>query len=69
MSQLKTQPSSFPTRKIVAVIVSGAVIGGIQSGLALLWPDHPFAGLFQDLDIWVQSGVMVLAGYLTKDKE
>lgn len=69
MSQLKTQPDKFPTRKIVAVIVSGAILGGVQSSLALLWPDHPFAGVFHDLDIWLQTGVMILAGYITKDKE
>jgi hypothetical protein len=69
MTQLKTQPNRFPTRKILAVIVSGAILGALQSGLNLLWPDHPFAGVFQDLDIWIQTGVMILAGYLTKDRK
>jgi hypothetical protein len=69
MSQLETQSNRFPTRKIAAVIISGMVLGGLQSGLALLWPDHPFAGMFQDLDIWIQTGVMILAGYMTKDSK
>jgi hypothetical protein len=68
MANLVKQASFFPVRKIVAVIVSGAVIGGIQSGLNLVWPDHPFVDLLEQVDIWVQYGVMALAGYMTKEK-
>ena len=68
MADLVKQPSAFPVRKIMAVIVSGAVVGGIQSGLNLVWPDHPFADLLNQVDIWVQYAVMALAGYMTKEK-
>jgi len=69
MTELKTQSSKLPTRKILAVIVAGMVVGGLQSGLNLLWPDHPFAPIMQDLDLWVQTGVMIVAGYMVKDKQ
>ena len=48
---LKTQPSKMSTRKIAAVIVSGAVLGAAQAALDLLWPDHPFAPLMEQADI------------------
>ena len=68
MTELKNQPTKLPTRKILAVIVAGAVVGGVQSGLAVIWPDHPFAPIMADFDVWVQYGVMALAGYLTKER-
>lgn len=67
MTQLKNAPSKLPTRKILAVIIAGAVVGGTQSGLDLLWPDHPFATVLSELDVWVQAGVMIAAGYMTRD--
>lgn len=68
MAELKNQPTKFPTRKIMAVIVSGAILGAAQSALGLYWPDHPFAPYLQDVDIWLQGVVMILAGYLTKEE-
>ena len=68
MTKLVKQPTSFPVRKVLAVIVAGAVVGGIQSGLNLVWPDHPFAELLEQVDIWVQYAVMAFAGYMTKEK-
>lgn len=69
MAELKTQTTKLPTRKILAVIVSGAVLGAGQSALKIFWPDHPFAPFLQDIDVWLQGVIMVLAGYLTKDRE
>jgi len=69
MTILKNAPSKLPTRKILAVIVAGAVVGGTQAGLNLLWPDHPFADVLQELDVWVQAGVMIAAGYITRDAD
>lgn len=69
MTNLVNRPNAFPTRKILAVIISGAVLGGAQAALNLFWPDHPFGVLMEDLDVWIQAGVMVLAGYMTKERE
>lgn len=68
MEKLVTRTSALPTRKIFAVIVSGAVLGGIQAGLNLVWPDHPFAVVLEEADIWIQFAVMTIAGYMTKDE-
>lgn len=65
---LQDQPTRLPTRKILAVIVSGAVLGAVQSALNLLWPDHPFAPIMDQADIWIQAGVMALAGYMTRER-
>jgi len=66
---LVTQASKFPTRKIMAVIISGMITGVIQSLLRYYWPDHPFSPYMEDVDIWLQGVIMVYAGYMTKEKE
>jgi hypothetical protein len=65
---LQNQPTKMPTRKIMAVILSGMVLGGVQSALSIFWPDHPFAPLMDQFDIWIQAGVMIASGYLVKEK-
>lgn len=66
---LINQPSKIPNRKIAAVIISGMIIGGLQSGLQLFWPDHPFAPLMDQFDVWIQAGVMIAAGYLARERK
>jgi hypothetical protein len=66
---LQTQPTRLPTRKITAVILSGAVMGALQSGLALVWPDHPFAPVMDQIDIWVQTAVMAAVGYMVRERD
>lgn len=68
MADLVTQPNAFPVRKVLAVMISGMIIGAVQSLLALFWPDHPFAALMDQADIWIQFVVMSLAGYFTKER-
>jgi hypothetical protein len=66
---LVIQASKFPTRKIMAVIISGIITGVIQSLLRYIWPDHPFSPYMEDVDIWLQGVIMVYVGYMTKEKE
>jgi hypothetical protein len=66
---LVAQTSKFPTRKIMAVILSGMITGVIQSLLRYFWPDHPFSPYMEDVDIWLQGVIMVYAGYMTKEKD
>ena len=66
---LVSQTSKFPTRKIMAVILSGVITGVIQSLLRYFWPDHPFSPYMEDVDIWLQGVIMVYAGYMTKEKD
>lgn len=69
MTKLVNQPTKFPTRKLMAVIIAGMVIGGLQAGLGFIWPEESFTPLLEKLDIWVQAGVMMAAGYMTKERE
>ena len=66
---LVKQATNLPTRKIFAVLISGMILGGVQSMLHLFWPDHPFAPYMEYADIWLQGIVMVAAGYFTKERE
>lgn len=66
---LVKQPSKLPTRKIMAVILSGMILGAIQSLLKMFWPDHPFAPYMEDIDVWLQGLIMIMAGYMTKERE
>lgn len=67
---LVKQKTLRPTRKVFAVIVAGAVVGGTQAVIKTFWPDSlaSFENLAGDLDIWIQTLVMILAGYMTKEK-
>lgn len=62
------QPTNWPTRKIAAVIVAGMVTGGLQSAAQVFSPDANVVEFLAQVDIWVQMGVMSLAGYLTKEQ-
>lgn len=66
--QLYDQPTAWPTRKIAAVLISGAILGAVQSALQLFWPDHPFTGLMDQFDIWIQTAVMFGFGYMVKER-
>ena len=68
MTNLVNQPNGLPTRKIAAVIIAGAVVGALQSMFGLLWPDFAATELLEQVDVWVQAGVMVAAGYLARDR-
>jgi hypothetical protein len=65
---LVNQPSFLPTRKMMAVIISGAIMGAVNQLLNIYWPEHPFIDLLDDVEIWLQMGIMVVAGYMTQEK-
>lgn len=68
MMTLQNQPTAWPTRKIAAVLISGAILGAVQSGLQLFWPDHPFSELMTQFDVWIQTAVMFGFGYMVREK-
>lgn len=68
MTRLIDQPTKLPTRKLLAVVIAGAVTGIAQSLLATFLPDFAAGALVDQLGIWVQTGVMVAAGYLTRER-
>ena len=65
---LKSQPTLAPTRKVWAAIVAGMVVGALQSAMSIFAPDMDATQLLQQVDIWVQTGAMVAASYLTRDR-
>lgn len=65
---LKTQPTASPTRKMLAVILAGMVMGTIQAVLKEYWPDHPFAPMLAQWDVAIQTAAMIAAGYFTRDR-
>lgn len=68
MTTLVDQPSWMPTRKLLAVIIAGAVTGAAQSLIAALFPDFASAEIVALLDGWVQAAVIAAAGYFTRER-
>ena len=66
---LVTQNSAGPTRKLMAMIISGAILGAGQTALRIIWPDNPFAPFLADVDIWLQGAIMIMFGYFTRNRE
>ena len=64
---LKDQPSKAPTRKIWAVIASGVIVGGITGGLEAAFPGADFTQLVEQFRTEITVGLMVVAGYFTRD--
>lgn len=62
------QPTKWPTRKLMAVIIAGAVTGALQSVAGAFLPDLPLTEMLAQVDTWVQLGVMTLAGYMARDR-
>lgn len=74
MSEDKLRPlvkhdSTNPTRKLMAMIISGAILGAGQTALRIAWPDNPFAPFLADIDIWLQGAIMIMFGYFTRNRE
>ena len=66
---LVKQATARPTRKWVAMIIAGMVVGGVSTALDLAWPGHPFQPLMDDLGMYVQIAVMGLVGYMTRNRQ
>jgi len=65
---LVNQPTAWPTRKLWAVIIAGMLVGAIRGGLGAFWPDHPFEPFLIEAGPWIQTALMGLAGYFTRNK-
>ena len=65
---LVEQSTKWPIRKVWAVIIAGAVIGGVQSALGFVPGGKDFIPFVEEFDVWIQLGVMSLAGYFVKEK-
>jgi len=65
---LKTQSTARPTRKMWAVILSGALVGALDASLRATYPGTDFSVIVSELSPLVYPVVMALAGYLTRDR-
>ncbi|MFN7881707.1 MAG: hypothetical protein ACK5PF_01640 [bacterium] len=66
---LKDQPSAAPTRKMWAVILSGALVNAAFGALDVMWPDHPLGPYKAEFIGWTVLGVSAIAGYMTRNRE
>jgi hypothetical protein len=51
-----------------AVMASGLVVAVAQTLLETYAPELPATEILTQLDVWVQMGVMVLFGYITRER-
>jgi len=63
---LVNQPGRRFHRKVLAAFVAGAIVGGINAALQVIWPDHPFVGILAEGEGLIQLLVMTLTGYVVK---
>mgnify|MGYP000388873362 CR=1 FL=1 len=68
MTNLVTQSSKSPTRKVWAVILSGVIVGAVQGGLSAAFPEADWRPLLQEMGPWVTAAIMSAAGYLTRER-
>ena len=61
------QPSRWPTRKVWATIISGAITGAVISAIGVVWPDAPLDLLGGHIDQLVMGAVMAISAYMTRD--
>lgn len=76
MTDLVTQKSWVPTRKMLAVIITGAIMGALRAAAGIFFPDSALMVLLDELDAsiltWVDYALtavpMIIAGWLTKER-
>lgn len=66
---LKNQPNKKPTRKVWAVIITGAILGGINAAIGIVVPDADYLPLLQEFSPYIIGIIMAISGYMTRDKE
>ena len=62
------QPTPLPTRKMMAVMVSGFAMIVVQMLLQNYAPDVPATEFLMQFELFVQALVMAFFGYMTKER-
>jgi hypothetical protein len=44
------------------------LVAGARAGLGVVYPDHPFETILIEAEPWLQTGIMALAGYMTRNR-
>jgi hypothetical protein len=57
---------AWPRRKIWAVILSGGIMGSLTTAANVFFPEADFTQAWQHVDYFVQTGVMIAAGYVVR---
>lgn len=68
MADLVKQPTLSPTRKLWAVILTGALMGALNSAIAVFYPGNSIEDVFPGASVWVSGALMSAAGYLTSNR-
>ena len=62
------QPTPLPTRKMMAVMVSGAAMIVVQMLLQNYAPEVPATEFLMQFELFVRALVMAFFGYMTKER-
>jgi hypothetical protein len=65
---LVDQPSLAPTRKLIAMIIAGAIMGTIQSLVVHYFPETDFSQILPQVGVWVNGAAMIVVGYFTRNR-
>jgi hypothetical protein len=67
MANLKSHSSRAPTRKLKAVIISGAICGAASAALSQIMPAAQATQLVNEFGPMITAGIVAIAGYVIKD--
>lgn len=68
MSDLVTQPTIWPTRKVMAGLIAGVLTLGLQIALYRLAPGLPLTEFMVDWEQFVTPFAMALASYFFRER-
>ena len=68
MTRLVSQPTAAPTRKMLAVILSGIVTATLQTLLETYAPSLPITEIVAQIDVWMQALIMAGFGYAVRER-
>lgn len=69
IEKYKDQPTAWPTRKMMAVLIAGAVVIAAEVALQAWAPGVPVTEFLASIDMVVQLLVMGAAGYMTRERD
>jgi hypothetical protein len=65
---LVDQPTLAPTRKLIAMIIAGAVMGVFQTLMVQFFPDADLSAVLPHIGVWVNGAAMIVVGYFTRNR-
>lgn len=68
MTELVTQPTAAPTRKMVAVMLAALAVAGLRVALSVWAPDAVDEQSLMILQESISAAIIMGAGYFTRDR-